>query len=232
MLAQQINNLPSCWQQALASELNQPYLAQLNTFLQAELAAGKNIYPAPANWLRALQLTPLNQVKLVLLGQDPYHGAGQAEGLSFSVAKGVALPPSLRNIFKELTSDLNLPTNTLAPANGSLVSWAKQGVLLLNRVLTVEEAKPNSHQHQGWESFTAKILQVVNQQEQPLVFLLWGKSAQSLAKQLHPRHLVLTAPHPSPLAAYRGFFGCQHFSQANAWLVQQRQPPINWQLED
>lgn len=226
MLAQQLLSLPTCWQQALADEINQPYFNQLNSFLQTELAAGKQIYPAAEHWLRALQLTPLHQVKLVLVGQDPYHGARQAEGLSFSVAKGIAIPPSLRNIYKELASDLNLNM----PVSGSLVNWAKEGVLLLNRVLTVEEAKPNSHQHQGWEAFTSKILQVVNQQPQPLVFLLWGKSAQNLAPQLSARHLILTAPHPSPLAAFRGFFGCRHFSKANAWLAEQGQLPINWQL--
>lgn len=224
MLFQQISNLPSCWQQALASELNQPYLIKLNNFLNSKLTTDKPIYPVKENWLRALQLTPLNQVKLVLVGQDPYHGAGQAEGLSFSVAEGIALPPSLKNIYKELTSDLDQQP----PLSGSLIPWAKQGVLLLNRVLTVEEGRANSHQNQGWEEFTAKILQLVNQQEQAVVFLLWGKSAIDLAKNLNSRHLVLTAPHPSPLSAYRGFLGCKHFSKANAWLAEQNLTPINW----
>lgn len=217
--------LPESWS-ALASEFTQPYMLALQEFLQQEIALGKLIYPPQEQRFTALELTPLSQVKVVILGQDPYHGAGQAQGLSFSVAKGVPVPPSLKNIFQEQHQDLGL----VQPGQGCLKAWAQQGVLLLNRVLSVEAGLANSHQGRGWEEFSAAILQLVNQLP-GVVFMLWGKAAGQQARFLDAsRHLILTAAHPSPLSAYRGFFGCQHFSKANVWLAAQGQEPINWQL--
>jgi uracil-DNA glycosylase len=200
--------------------------AALKTFLAARHAQGATIYPPEP--LRALQLTPLDEVRVVVLGQDPYHGPGQAEGLAFSVAPGVKPPPSLRNIFQELQRDLGLP----APANGSLVRWAEQGVLLLNACLTVEDGQPASHAKRGWEALTDSLIERCSTSGQPKVFLLWGAHAQKKAALIDARrHLLLFANHPSPLSARRDplpFIGCGHFSQTNAWLVKQGSLPVAW----
>lgn len=221
------NDLHAQWLEHLEVEFDAPYMRQLSDFLRAEKAQSKVIYPADEDVFSALNGTPLNSVKVVVLGQDPYHGADQAHGLSFSVPHGVPVPPSLKNIYKELKADLNLPV----PGHGNLQSWADRGVLLLNSVLTVEQGAPASHQGKGWERFTDKVIDVVNQQRQKVVFMLWGAYAQKKGQAIDcGRHLVLQAPHPSPLSAHRGFFGCQHFSQANAYLARQQQSQINWQL--
>jgi len=221
------NPLPDDWMQYLGTEFEQPYMLQLKAFLQQEKAAGKVIYPHSSHWFNAFKLTPLADVKVVVLGQDPYHGANQAHGLSFSVLPGVKIPPSLQNIYKAQMQDLGITQ----PNQGCLLSWAQQGVLLLNAVLTVEAAKANSHQGKGWEKFTDKAISVINEQTSGAVFMLWGSYAQKKAAFVNTdKHLVLTAPHPSPLSAYRGFFECQHFSKANAWLEKQGKTPINWQL--
>ncbi|GLR64197.1 uracil-DNA glycosylase [Marinospirillum insulare] len=220
--------LPKDWMHYLAAEFEQPYMLQLKAFLQQEKAAGKVIYPHSNDWFNAFNLTPLTEVKVVVLGQDPYHGPNQAHGLSFSVLPGVKIPPSLQNIYKAQQQDLGIvqPTN-----QGCLESWAEQGVLLLNAVLTVEASQANSHQGRGWERFTDQVISVINQQAAGVVFMLWGSYAQKKAAFVNAdKHLVLTAPHPSPLSAYRGFFECQHFSKANAWLEKQGKAPINWQL--
>jgi uracil-DNA glycosylase len=185
------------------------------------------LYPEPDHWFRAFELTPFDQVRVVILGQDPYHGEGQAHGLCFSVPPGLAVPPSLRNIYKELESDLSI-----APAaHGCLVSWAQQGVLLLNSVLTVEQACAGSHQDRGWERFTDQAIRCLSEQREGLVFLLWGAYAQKKGRLIDAsRHLVLSASHPSPLSAYRGFFGCRHFSQTNAYLSQRAEKEIQWCL--
>lgn len=219
--------LPADWMLHLGVEFEQPYMQQLKAFLQQEKADGKVIYPHSSHWFNAFALTPLSQVKVVVLGQDPYHGANQAHGLSFSVLPDVKIPPSLQNIYKEQQQDLGL----LQPNHGCLLTWAEQGVLLLNAVLTVEAAKANSHQGKGWERFTDQVIRLVNDQTSGVVFMLWGSYAQKKAAFIDTnKHLVLTAPHPSPLSAYRGFFGCQHFSKANTWLQEQGKGKINWQL--
>lgn len=223
-----LDNAPS-WQPALKDEFSAPYMQELKQFLQAEKANHKVIYPHSSNWFHALETTPLNQVKVVILGQDPYHQPGQAHGLCFSVKPGVKTPPSLVNIYKELDNDLGIkPVN-----HGYLESWAKQGVLLLNAVLTVEESNANAHQGKGWEQFTDKIISIVNEQCNHVVFMLWGSYAQKKGSAIDPqKHLILNAPHPSPLSAYRGFLGCQHFSKANAYLQQHGTSAINWQLPE
>lgn len=219
------------WKAALAGEFAAPYMADLRAFLLAERAAGKTIYPAPADWFRALDLTPPDKVRVVILGQDPYHGPGQAHGLAFSVQPGVRVPPSLANIYKELHRDLGI-----APArHGFLEHWAAQGVLLLNNVLTVEQATPNAHKGRGWERFTDAVVRLVDARMQPTVFLLWGNPAQQKAAFVSDvaqggRHLVLRAPHPSPLSAHRGFLGCGHFGRANDFLAATGQVPIDWAL--
>lgn len=219
--------LPADWMQYLGAEFEQPYMQQLKAFLQQEKDAGKVIYPHSSHWFNAFLQTPLAKVKVVVLGQDPYHGANQAHGLSFSVLPGVKIPPSLQNIYKEQVQDLGL----LQPSHGNLLAWAEQGVLLLNAVLTVEATQANSHQGKGWEKFTDQVIRVVNEQTRGVVFMLWGSYAQKKAAFVDKtKHLVLTAPHPSPLSSYRGFFGCQHFSKANAWLEEQGKTGINWQL--
>jgi len=221
-----LDNAPS-WQTVLAEEFNTPYMQELKKFLRAEKDAQKVIYPHSSNWFHALETTALNKVKVVILGQDPYHQAGQAHGLCFSVLPGVKTPPSLVNMYKELETDLGI-----APANhGYLENWAKQGVLLLNAVLTVEDSKANAHQGKGWEQFTDKIIATVNSECEHVVFLLWGSYSQKKGAIIDTkRHLVLKAPHPSPLSAYRGFFGCQHFSQANNYLKSHNKQAIDWQL--
>lgn len=219
--------LDESWKVALAEEFASPSMAVLRQFLVAEKAAGKRIFPAGSQWFRALDLTPLDKVRVVILGQDPYHGAGQAHGLCFSVPTGVRPPPSLVNIFKELQDDLGI-----APAaHGNLESWARQGVLLLNSVLTVEMAHAASHQGKGWERFTDAIIRKVNAAPHPVVFILWGSYAQKKASFVDTsRHLVLKSVHPSPLSAYNGFFGSKPFSQANAFLVAQGYAPVDWSL--
>jgi len=221
-----LDNAPS-WQAVLAEEFNAPYMQELKKFLRAEKDAQKVIYPHSSNWFHALETTALDKVKVVILGQDPYHQAGQAHGLCFSVLPGVKTPPSLVNMYKELETDL-----AIAPANhGYLENWSKQGVLLLNAVLTVEDSKANAHQGKGWEQFTDKIIATVSSECEHVVFLLWGSYSQKKGAIIDTkRHLVLKAPHPSPLSAYRGFFGCRHFSQANNYLKEHNNLAIDWQL--
>jgi len=215
------------WREPLEAEFAADYMAQLQAFLIAEQAAGKTIYPKDSDWFRALDLTPPEAVRVVILGQDPYHGPGQAHGLCFSVQPDVRIPPSLVNIFKELEADLGIPR----ARHGFLDHWAKQGVLLLNSVLTVEAGQAASHAGKGWERFTDAVIRLVNDRDQPIVFLLWGAHAQRKAAWVdRERHLVLTAAHPSPLSAYNGFLGCRHFSQANSWLTGQGARPIDWAL--
>jgi uracil-DNA glycosylase len=221
------NQLPleSSWQAVLADQLAQPYMQELKRYLQ--LQAHKKIFPAPQNIFKAFELTPYPEVRVVILGQDPYHGLGQAHGLCFSVLPGVRLPPSLVNIYKELQADLGI-----SPAqHGCLVTWAKQGVLLLNSVLTVEMAKAASHQGQGWEHFTDAVITKLNAHPRRLAFLLWGAYAQKKGKIIDTeRHFVIKTAHPSPLSAHRGFWGSRPFSKINHWLSQIAEPPINWQL--
>jgi uracil-DNA glycosylase len=219
--------LHESWKAPLLPEFEAPYMAQLRAFLLAEKASGKRIFPKGSEWFRALDLTPLDKVRVVILGQDPYHGQGQAHGLCFSVKPGVPPPPSLVNIYKELQSDLGIPR----PRHGFLEHWAQQGVLLLNSVLTVEMAKAASHQKRGWESFTDAVIRLVNAKDQPVVFLLWGAYAQKKAAFVDAaKHLVLKAAHPSPLSAHNGFLGCKHFSQCNAFLENKGLAPIDWAL--
>jgi uracil-DNA glycosylase len=222
--------VPESWRGALEPALATREARQLGGFLLAEETAGKLIYPPRGCRLRALELTPLDAVKVVILGQDPYHGAGQAHGLCFSVPQGVKTPPSLVNIYKELASDLGLPR----PAHGNLENWARQGVLLLNNALTVEDGRAGSHQKMGWEAITDAAVAAVAARDVPSVFLLWGGHARNKAARvpglLGGRHLVLTAPHPSPLSAHAGFFGCRHFSRANAFLEQHGRGAIDWSL--
>jgi uracil-DNA glycosylase len=216
------------WRQALAGELGAPYFQELSRFLSKERAA-KEIYPAPRQVFAALEHTPLAKVRVVILGQDPYHGAGQAMGLSFSVPPGEAQPPSLRNIFKELQSDLGVPP----PRHGNLTAWADQGVLLLNAVLTVEADKAGSHAKHGWEDFTDAVLKVLSEKREGLVFVLWGAYAQKKAALIdQTKHLVLTSAHPSPLSAHRGFFGSKPFSKINAYLRARGEKEIDWRLPE
>lgn len=215
------------WSPYLSPEFKKPYMQELMEFLKKENSAGKKIYPDEARVLEAFRLTPLKNVKVVILGQDPYHGEGQAHGLCFSVQKDVKIPPSLVNIFKELKSDMGIDI----PAHGCLESWAKQGVLLLNTVLTVEDSKAGSHHQKGWEKFTDKVIEVLNQEKENLVFILWGSPAQKKASQVDTKkHLVLKSVHPSPLSVYRGFMGSKPFSQTNAYLKEHGQKEINWTI--
>ena len=225
---EQIDLHPS-WLEPLRGEFAQAYMAELKRFLLTEKQQGKRIFPKGSEWFRALDLTPLDQVRVVILGQDPYHGPNQAHGLCFSVKHGVQPPPSLVNIFKELKSDLGIEP---AP-HGFLEHWAKQGVLLLNSVLTVEMSRAASHRDRGWERFTDAIIREVNARAEPVVFMLWGSYAQKKAAFVDTsRHLVLKAPHPSPLSAHSGFFGCRHFSRANAFLESRGLAPIDWALPE
>lgn len=218
-------NAPS-WS-VLNEQFALPYMQQLEQYLQQQLAEHKTIYPPQAEWFSALEKTPLDRVKVVILGQDPYHQPGQAHGLSFSVKPGVRIPPSLLNIYKELETDLAIPR----AQHGFLDYWAEQGVLLLNAVLTVEDSNANAHQGKGWEQFTDSVIATVNAQCEHVVFLLWGSYAQKKGAMIHSqKHAVFKAPHPSPLSAHRGFFGCRHFSQANDYLRQYGRSPIDWQL--
>ncbi|HEU4498792.1 MAG TPA: uracil-DNA glycosylase [Sphingomicrobium sp.] len=217
------------WLEPLQGEFAQDYMAHLKHFLLSERDAGKRIFPSGSNWFRALDLTPLDEVRVVILGQDPYHGPGQAHGLCFSVPDGVRPPPSLVNIYKELENDLGVrPVK-----HGFLEHWAKQGVLLLNSVLTVEMGLAASHRDRGWEQFTDAVIRLVNEKQDPVVFMLWGSYAQKKASFVdQSRHLVLKAPHPSPLSAHSGFLGCQHFSKANAFLEGRGLAPIDWALPE
>ena len=228
-MAEAAVKLEESWRKALTPEFSSDYMQSLKEFLLAEKQAGKHIFPKGAEYFRALDLTPLDAVKVVILGQDPYHGAGQAHGLCFSVQPGVRIPPSLVNIYKEMQSDLGI-----APArHGFLESWAKQGVLLLNSVLTVEEGRAAAHQGRGWERFTDAVIRTVNEQCEHVVFLLWGSYAQKKAAFVDTsRHLVLKSVHPSPLSAHGGFFGCRHFSRTNEWLAQQGRTPVDWRLPE
>lgn len=221
--------LDASWKSALSEFLLSTKLEELKQFLVAEKNADKLIYPPSSLIFNALNTTPLSHVKVVIIGQDPYHGPNQAHGLSFSVQKGLALPPSLRNIFHELNTDLNIPISK----HGNLTDWATQGVLLLNSVLTVEAGQPTSHQKQGWEDFTDHVIDVLNEQCEHIVFILWGAYAQRKGQRIDPnKHLILKAAHPSPLAANRGgFFGCKVFSKTNNYLKQNGIEPINWQLD-
>ncbi|MFI2810595.1 MULTISPECIES: uracil-DNA glycosylase [Microbulbifer] len=215
------------WHRVLESEFRKPYMGQLREFLRTEKSAGKQIYPPGGQIFNAFNSTPFDRVKVVILGQDPYHGAGQAHGLCFSVMPGVRIPPSLQNIYKELESDLGIPR----AQHGCLQPWAEQGVLLLNATLTVEDSKAGAHQGRGWEQFTDAAIHALAEQREGLVFILWGSYAQKKGAFIdRNKHLVLRAPHPSPLSAHRGFFGTRPFSQANAWLEQHGQAPIDWQL--
>lgn len=220
--------VPDSWREALAPVLQTQGARRLDGFLAAEERAGKAVFPPPGQRLAALELTPLDRVKVVILGQDPYHGPGQAHGLSFSVPPGERVPPSLRNIYKELASDLGIAP----PAHGHLDRWARQGVLLLNACLTVEAGRAGSHAGQGWEAITDAVVAAVARKREPCVFLLWGNHAKKKALAVpglaHSHHLVLTAPHPSPLSAHAGFFGCRHFSQANAFLEAHGRGAIDW----
>jgi uracil-DNA glycosylase len=219
--------LEDSWQAVLQQEFKLPYMQQLREFLLQEKQAGKQIYPPGSLIFNALNSTPLDKVKVVILGQDPYHNPGQAHGLCFSVLPGVDPPPSLLNIYKELQRD----TGFQPPTHGHLQSWAAQGVLLLNAVLTVERFKAASHQGKGWEQFTDKVVSILNEQGDHLVFLLWGSHAQKKGQHIsRSKHLVLESPHPSPLSAHRGFLGNGHFSHTNAWLQQHGKTPIDWQL--
>lgn len=221
--------LEETWKFALEEEFSSPYMADLKQFLVAEKQAGKHIFPKGSEYFRALDLTPLDEVKVVILGQDPYHGAGQAHGLCFSVQPGVRTPPSLVNIYKEMQADLDI-----APAkHGFLEHWAEQGVLLLNSVLTVEEGKAAAHQGQGWEKFTDAVIRTVNDECDGVVFILWGAYAQKKAAFVdQERHLVLKSAHPSPLSAHNGFLGSRPFSKANDYLQSIGKDPVDWQLPD
>jgi uracil-DNA glycosylase len=219
--------LISSWQTRLADEFNKAYMQALQQFLASELEQGKVIYPPEADRFTALNKTPFEHVRVVILGQDPYHGENQAHGLSFSVKPNIKVPPSLVNIYKELEMDLGIP-----PAqHGFLEQWAEQGVLLLNSVLTVEASKAGSHQNKGWEIFTDKIIEQINGEHQGVVFMLWGAYAQKKGRHIdRDKHCVLESVHPSPLSVYRGFLGCQHFSKANEYLMSQGKSPIEWAL--
>ena len=212
------------WNEILAEEMQKDYYQELQAFVQKRRAEVR-VFPEEKNVFTALELTPFESVKVVILGQDPYHGFGQAHGLSFSVQKGIPLPPSLKNIYKELQEDIGEEL----PTEGDLSHWAKQGVLLLNTVLTVEEGNANSHKGMGWERLTNRLIESLNELKHPVIFILWGKPAQDKEKLItNSNHVILKAPHPSPLSAYRGFFGSKPFSRVNDILIQQGQTPIRW----
>ncbi|MCW3120928.1 MAG: uracil-DNA glycosylase [Flavipsychrobacter sp.] len=215
------------WKQELKEEFSKPYFEHIVHFLKEEKKAGKTIYPPGKEIFNAFEFTPFNKVKVVILGQDPYHGPGQAHGLSFSVPEGVKPPPSLVNIFKELQEDLEIPI----PNTGNLEKWAKQGVLLLNASLTVEANTPNSHSQAGWHTFTDEVIKHISANTDHTVFLLWGKFAQNKEVLIDAtKHKILKAPHPSPFSVHTGFFGCRHFSKANAWLREHGEKQIDWDL--
>ncbi len=216
------------WDTVISEQKQQPYFPAMLETVDQLRQSGKVIYPDNEHVFSAFEATPFEQVKVVILGQDPYHGPNQAHGLSFSVLPNVKVPPSLANMYKELVTDIE---GFEIPNHGYLQSWAKQGVLLLNTVLTVEQGKAHSHAKLGWENFTDAVIEQINAEHQGVVFLLWGAHAQKKGQRIdRTKHCVLTSAHPSPLSAYRGFFGCQHFSQANAWLQDQDKSPIDWRL--
>lgn len=220
-------NIEESWRKRLIEEFEKPYMRELSTFLKAEKKEGKEIFPIGSEILSAFNLTPFEKVKVVILGQDPYHGRGQAHGLSFSVKEGVQPPPSLENIFKELKTDIALPR----PKSGSLEKWAREGVLLLNTVLTVEKSKPASHQGKGWEIFTDKVLSLLNEEKSNLVYILWGKKAQEKGTFLNGNtNLIIKSAHPSPYSAASGFFDSKPFSKTNEYLISNNISPINWEL--
>jgi uracil-DNA glycosylase len=217
----------SSWVEELKQQYESPYMTEIQNFIKSERVLGKSIYPAESDVFNAFKYTPLDQVKVVILGQDPYHGEGQAHGLAFSVKKGVPVPPSLRNIYKELQSDLGI----FPPPHGNLENWARQGVLLLNTVLTVEGGKAGSHHNRGWEQFTDSVIDVLNEKKENLVFILWGSPAQKKARKVDPKkHHLIVSVHPSPLSAHRGFFGTRPFSKTNDFLVSKQIKPIDWNL--
>ncbi len=221
------NFFEKSWLKHLGPEFSSPYMKELETFLNSELSSGKVIYPRLEDMFSAFQHTPFDKVKVVIIGQDPYHGEGQAHGMCFSVMPGIKPPPSLKNMYKELHTDIGFEI----PNHGFLESWADQGVLLLNNVLTVEHSLAGSHHKKGWEQFTDKVIEVLNEKNENLVFLLWGAPAQKKAKKVNgDRHLILKSPHPSPLSSYRGFFGCQHFSKCNEYLKVNKLVEIDWQI--
>lgn len=223
--------LEASWLARLEDEFAQPYMVALRQFLFERKRAGATIYPPGPKIFNALDSTPFDAVKVVILGQDPYHGPGQAHGLCFSVRDGVPLPPSLINICKEINDDVGGMDEGGLPASGNLRPWAEQGVLLLNAVLTVERGRAGAHQGRGWERFTDRVVDELNRGREGLAFMLWGSYAQKKGAAIdRERHLVLKAPHPSPLSAHRGFFGCRHFSKANGWLQKRGQEPIDWSL--
>ncbi|PMH06125.1 uracil-DNA glycosylase [Vibrio splendidus] len=219
---------PKSWESIINDERDKEYFQSVLAFVEQQRNSGKTIYPPQEQVFSAFDMTPFESVRVVILGQDPYHGAKQAHGLAFSVLPGVKIPPSLRNMYKELARDID---GFEIPSHGYLDTWASQGVLMLNTVLTVEEAKAHSHAKCGWETFTDTIIAELNQRSEPIIFLLWGAHAQKKGQAIDAdRHHVLTAPHPSPLSAHRGFFGCQHFSTTNKLLSSMDQQPIDWRL--
>jgi uracil-DNA glycosylase len=220
--------LEPSWLAALEAEFTMPYMVSLRAFLRAEMKSHR-VYPPGPEMFNAFWLTPLDRVRVVILGQDPYHGPGQAHGLCFSVRRGVTPPPSLQNIFREIHDDLGVPI----PKHGELTRWAEQGVLMLNTVLSVRHRTANSHRNQGWETFTDRVIEELNTRREGLVFVLWGSAAGKKAEMIdRDRHLILRCPHPSPYSADRGFFGCRHFSQINAHLTKRGEDPIDWSLPD
>lgn len=221
--------LEASWLAHLGGEFEQPYMKDLRAFLVAEKAAGKRVFPKGSEFFNALSHTPLDRVRVVILGQDPYHGEGQSHGLCFSVRNGVRTPPSLRNVFKEIHRDLGIAI----PESGDLTAWADRGVLLLNSVLSVECGLAASHQGRGWEQFTDRVIEVINREREGVVFMLWGAYAQRKGAIIDPlRHCVLKTSHPSPLSAHRGFLGCGHFSAANAYFQARGEPAIDWSLSE
>lgn len=221
--------LGASWQNALENELKKPYIASLAAFVEKERASGVPIYPPKELTFNAFKLTPYNKVKVLIMGQDPYHGPGQAHGLSFSVPNGIPMPPSLQNIYKELVADVGVTP----PSNGCLLPWAEQGVMLLNATLTVRHSDAMSHHGKGWEQFTDAVVAKLNDREDPVIFVLWGKSAQEkcrIVNQSHKRHYVLTSSHPSPFSAHQGFLGSRHFSKINELLITLGKDPIKWQV--
>jgi uracil-DNA glycosylase len=223
-----LNKIPANWQLTLGNEFDKPYFREILKKIEVDLSEGKIIFPPIEIVFNSLVLTPFHSIKVVIIGQDPYHGEVEANGLSFSVNEGIKIPPSLRNIFKELSSDIN---GFEIPNHGNLEKWAKQGVLLLNNSLTVIKDLPNSHSKIGWEQFTNKIIENISNQNQHVVFILWGKNAQEKIQFINPnKHLVIKSVHPSPLSASRGFFGSKPFSKTNEYLIKNNKTPIDWQL--
>lgn len=228
MIEFEINNLDKEWKSIFENEFQKEYFQELKLFIHQEINSGKSIFPPLNQIFRAFELCSFKEVKVIIIGQDPYHGKGQANGLAFSVNKTCKIPPSLKNIYKELNSDLGINI----PKHGDLSNWAKQGVLLLNSVLSVEEAKANAHQNKGWEIFTQKIINDLSEDKRPKVFILWGNSARKLKSLISPNHLIIESVHPSPLGAYQGFFGSKPFSKSNQFLKTTNQREIDWMILD